>query len=459
MIGIGITTRNRREVAKDTIAKIKALAPKDSKIVIVDDASDVPYPDADYRFTFQAGIVKAKNKCLELLRDCDYIFLFDDDCFPIRYDWAEAYISSGLNHASFNFFWRGDGMAILEQIGDKCLSWSSPRGSMLFLTKKTLETIGGMDESLAIWGYEHVDYSRRAWLHKLTPCPFPDIRQSELYFYSYDKESAIVSTVTNRVALIEYNRDKYHKSDGKLTYMNFMKNETPLKPVILASYFNGAKDPQRGQYWGANPSEIKELVNSCQALNVPLVVFHDCLDTVKDTDLVHYRRVPKNPHKSPGSYRWIVYKEYLEKNHHTQFFCVDSTDVRLLKNPFAYMESGKLYVGDEWNNTWTNVWIEKYTEPHINIRGYKTTKEQFKDARLLNAGIVGGDFQYAFELIERMANEILKEPNDPTIHTDMGLLNYFVRKYYNDVLRHGEPLNTRFKGFEENNRVAWIQHK
>jgi hypothetical protein len=265
--------------------------------------------------------------------------------------------------------------------------------------------------------------------------------------------------VTNRVALIEYNRDKYHKSDGKLTYMNFMKNETPLKPVILASYFNGAKDPQRGQYWGANPSEIKELVNSCQALNVPLVVFHDCLDTVKDTDLVHYRRVPKNPHKSPGSYRWLVYKEYLEKNHHTQFFCVDSTDVRLLKNPFAYMESGKLYVGDEWNNTWTNVWIEKYTEPHINIRGYKTTKEQFKDAMLLNAGIVGGDFQYAFELIERMATEILKEPNDPTIHTDMGLLNYFVRKYYNDVLRHGEPLNTRFKGFEENNRVAWIQHK
>jgi glycosyltransferase involved in cell wall biosynthesis len=459
MIGIGITTRNRREVAQDTINRIRSLSPKGSKIVIVDDASDVPYPKADYRFPFQAGIAKAKNKCFELLKECDYIFLFDDDCYPVRDDWAEAYISSGLNHASFNFYWRGDGMKVIETINDKVVSWSSPRGSMLFITKEALKKAGGMDEGLAVWGYEHPDLSRRCWLMRLTPCPFPDIKQSELYFYSYDKESAIVSTVTDRVALIEYNRDRYINADGKTNFVPFMKNQTPLRPIILTSYFNGAKDPQRGHYWGGNPSEIRVLIESCHLTNTPLVVFHDCLDMVKDTHLVHFRRVPKNPHKSPLAYRWLVYKDYLEKNHHAKFFCVDSTDVRVLKNPFSYMESGRLYVGDESDQTWTNVWVEKYNEPHINIRGYKMTKELFKDARLLNAGIVGGDFEYAFELIEKMADHILKEPNDPLIHTDMGLINYFARKYYNDVLRHGEPLNTRFKKFEENNRVAWFQHK
>jgi glycosyltransferase involved in cell wall biosynthesis len=459
MIGIGITTRNRREVARDTIGKIKALAPKGSKIVIVDDASDIPYPNADYRFLFQSGIAKAKNKCFELLKDCDYIFLFDDDCYPIRKDWADKYIQSGLQHATYNFEWRNDGMRIIEQIGDNIFSWSSPRGSMLFITKEALNKAGGMDEGLAIWGYEHPDLSRRIWLMKLTPCPFPDIRGSQELFYSYDKEYKIASTITDRTALIEYNRFRYILSDGKTNFVPFMKNDIALKPTILTAYFNGAKDPQRGQYWGGNPSEIRVLIESCQLTNSPLVVFHDCLDTVKDTHLVHFRRVPKNPNKSPLAYRWLVFKDYLEKNHHSKFFCVDSTDVRVLRNPFAYMESGKLYVGDEWNETWTNVWVEKYNEPHINIRGYKMTKEQFKDARLLNAGIVGGDFQYAFGLIEKMADHILKEPNNPLIHTDMGLVNYFARKYYNDVLRHGEPLNTRFKQFEEHNRTAWFQHK
>jgi glycosyltransferase involved in cell wall biosynthesis len=458
-IGIGITTRNRREIAEKSIREIRKFAPKGSKIIVVDDASDDPYYRADYRFPFQAGIAKAKNKCLELLKDCDYLFLFDDDCFPVKEGWAEAYINTGLNHASFNFVWRGDGMHIVDHLPNNVTSWSSPRGCMMFFTKKALEVAGGMDEGFAIWGYEHPEYSRRCWLLKINPCPFPDIKGSEEYFYSYDMHSNIVTTVLDRTALIDYNRDRYMKSEAFPRFIPFIKNDIPLKPVILTSYFNGAKDPQRGYYWGGNLGEIRGLIDTCQNTNTPLIVFHDCFDQVKDFGNVHFRRVAKNPKKSPLSYRWLIYRDYLEKNHHTKFFCVDSTDIKLLRNPFSYMENGKLYIGDEWNNTWVNVWVEKYNEPFIKIKDYTKVKEANADKPLLNAGIVGGDFEYAFGLIDRLADQILREPNDPTVHTDMALVNYLARKFYPEVLRHGDPVNTRFKQFEEYHHSAWFQHK
>jgi glycosyltransferase involved in cell wall biosynthesis len=458
-IGIGITTRNRRDTAQKTISEIKKFLPKGSKLVIVDDASDEPFKGATFRFPFQAGIAKAKNKCLELLDDCDHIFLFDDDCYPVKDGWADAYIKSGLNHASFNFIWRGDGMKPIEELRNNVLSWSSPRGCLMYFTKECLVRCGGMDEGFAIWGYEHPDYSRRVWEMKMNPVPFPDIKGSEEFFYSYDKESAIASTVIDRTALIEYNRFRYITLDGVRRFVPYKKNDIPLNPVVMTCYLNGSRDPQRGVHWGDNQSEIRHLIESCQSTQTPLIIFHDCLDLAKDTGLIQFRRVPKNRHKSPLSYRWLIYRNYLEKHKHSLFFCVDATDVRILKNPFNYMDYNKLYIGDEWDNTWINVWVEKYNEPHIKIKDYNSVKNQHANKPLLNAGIVGGKYDYAFDLINRLCDTILKEPNDPNIHTDMALVNYFARKYYSEALHHGEPLNTRFKQFEENHRSAWIQHK
>lgn len=459
-IGIGITTRNRRQAAEKSIIEIRKFAPKGAKLVIIDDASDEPFRSATYRFPFQVGIARAKNKCLELLDDCDYIFLFDDDCYPIKNGWVEAYINSGLHHASYNFVMPfADGIRIIEELPKDIISWSSPRGCVMFFTKECLEKVGGMDEGFAIWGYEHPDYSRRVWLNKLNPVPFPDIKGSDKYFYSYDKEAKITSTITDRVPLINFNRDRYMKYDGVQRFVPYKQNNVKLKPALLTCYLNGAKDPQRGAYWSDSPVGLKELIVSCQNTATPLIVFHDCLDSARDSEYVRFLRVPKNPKKSPLSQRWLIYRDYLERNHHTQIFCIDATDVRILKNPFKFMNPNTLYVGDEWNNTWINVWVEKYNEPHITIKDYNKVKREHENKPLLNAGIVGGDFDLMFGLIDMLASTILKEPNNPDIHTDMALINYFARKHYSDKLVHGLPLNTRFKQYEENHRTAWIQHK
>lgn len=459
-IGIGITTRNRREVAEKSINEIRKFAPKDSKIVVIDDASDIPYPKADFRFQYQAGIAKAKNKCLELLDDCDHIFVFDDDCYPVRNGWAEAYISTGLNHASFNFIWRGDGYKPINYLPNNVVSWSNPRGCLLYFTKKALEVAGGMDEGFSIWGWEHPDYSRRCWLLGINPCPFPDLKGSEQYFYSYDMHSAIKSTVLNRGALIKFNLEKYNRLSSARRFVPYKKNSIMLQPTLMTCYFNGSKDPQRNEYWSQHSKGLSELILSCQRTATPLIVFHDCLDEARDSKYFTYIRVAKNPKRSPLSYRWLIYKDYLEKNHHSRFFCVDATDVRILHNPLRYMDESKVYVGDEIGNTWKNTWVERHNEPHIKIKDYRQVKEKNLNKVLLNAGIIGGKFENIFPMIEFVANHIIhEEKEDPSIHTDMAIVNYFVRKHYDDILVSGEPLNTKFKQFEYNSRKAWIQHK
>lgn len=111
MIGIGITTRNRDHVFLETLTNINKHRPKNSILVVVDDASDVKKENLEvdkyYYFSKRVGIAKSKNKCLELLEKCDYIFLFDDDFYPIKEGWEKIYIETsketGIQHFCFTF--------------------------------------------------------------------------------------------------------------------------------------------------------------------------------------------------------------------------------------------------------------------------------------------------------------------------------------------------------------------
>lgn len=111
MIGVGITTRNREQIFLETLRNIKKFLPQSAKLVVVDDASDLQKEDLDvdeyYYFPKRSGIATSKNKCLELLDGCDYIFLFDDDFYPIREEWEKIYIEAsqqtGVQHFCFTF--------------------------------------------------------------------------------------------------------------------------------------------------------------------------------------------------------------------------------------------------------------------------------------------------------------------------------------------------------------------
>lgn len=121
-IGVGITSRNRINILKTCLKHFRKNTEFIDKLVIIDDQSDepisldwseFPYVTEIFRFNEHQGIPVCKNKCLELLDDCDYIFIFDDDCWPIKTDWEKLYIDtylrSGNHHFSFTWTHKKNG--------------------------------------------------------------------------------------------------------------------------------------------------------------------------------------------------------------------------------------------------------------------------------------------------------------------------------------------------------------
>lgn len=446
-IGIGITTKDRRETAEKTIAKIRKFALKGSKIVVVDDASEVPYPDADFRFNEQAGIAKAKNKCFELLDGCEHIFLFDDDCHPIKKGWEKPYINSGQNHLMYIFgsFSNGkpngnrksfekDGIAVYE----------NPCGCMIYYSKKCIDAVGGMDESYGIWGFEHPDHSVRIHNAGLTPYKFMDVVGSDEYFFSYDKEQAVKRSVDPKVRAkhIALNKPKFDRLGKSAKFIPYK----PQKNVILTSFFTGVVDTQRGENWKPDFDLLLPLIKSCKSLGIKLVVLHDCFDTCNDENVEFVKvRSQINPYFE----RWVQYKRYLSVNKFDNVFMVDATDVKVLRNPFFALEKGKIYAG--WEKEVIGCkWIYNHHKSDL----IKPFIDANKDKQLYNAGVIGGEYAMVTDFINLMVS--LGCPDEDM--TDMPAFNMALYTMFNDRLVSGSQVTTQFKTYRDNG-LAWFMHK
>ena len=85
-IGIGVTTTpNRKEYVERWLEYFEKFKPTNYHLHI--------HEDVNYK-----GVAYSKNQNLYTLRDCDYIFLFDDDCYPIKDKWTDFFINSKENH-------------------------------------------------------------------------------------------------------------------------------------------------------------------------------------------------------------------------------------------------------------------------------------------------------------------------------------------------------------------------
>lgn len=188
-IGVAISTRNRREIAEHSITEWRKYLPIGAKLVIIDDASDTPYPGADYRFEQQAGIAAVKNKCLELLEGYDHVFLADDDLYPLANGWAIPYMFSNLQHACYIF----DRKLLWKE--PDYVAYELPRGCLMYFTKRCIEIAGGYDTKFKLYSYEHPNLSRRIFNMKLTPAPYIDIPNSQGLFYSHDEQLTVQSSL------------------------------------------------------------------------------------------------------------------------------------------------------------------------------------------------------------------------------------------------------------------------
>lgn len=235
-IGIGITTHNRYGIFKKTYQEIKRFAPSNAKIVVVDDASENPVPEATYRFNKNVGIARAKNKCFELLYNagCEHFFLFDDDCYPVVEGWYEPYVNSREPHLNYIFEeFVGDNKPALNDTlllyqDSNIKAYSHVRGCMCYYKRICLDVCGGMSPLFGRWGYEHPDLSNRIYNAGLTSFRYMDVPGSSDLFYSRDEHTGNTeSTVQGqtRIDCIKKNSQIYDARKDIIEYVEFREKE------------------------------------------------------------------------------------------------------------------------------------------------------------------------------------------------------------------------------------------
>lgn len=446
-ISIAISIHNRHETAEKTISEWKKMLPKGAKLFIVDDGSEIPFVSANIRNEKALGIAACKNQCLSLCDDADFIFLADDDIYPITKNWYKPYIESGEKHLCLTFDKfsnnKPNGRIKLSTVNG-ISEYKEPCGVLLFMTNEVIKSVGGMDESYGRWGYEHLNFSMRIHNQGFTRKPFLDIENSIDLFYSYDHQQTIKRSVDDktRMKLSRINENKY-RSDIK------SKRFIPYKPennLVLTCYFTTLIDPQRGHKWEYQPEILDTLINSVQE-----DVDFRCLSdhsSLHELPMVSY--VPK--HENPYLAKWIAFRDYIVAHpEYDNIAMLDGSDTEIMVNPFDYIDRDKIYCGDEPGFT-NNAWLKQ----HHNI---PLLNELYKLGRLplLNAGVLIGNRDILLEFVGYMVKLINTNQN---VLTEMLYFNYILRKYFSDRLVHGRKVTTVFKAFDSlNKNKSFIKHK
>jgi len=180
-IGIGITTHNRPEHLEWCVKSIHKYT-ENCKVYIYDDKES-------------KGVAYSKNMCLYNLKDCDYIFLFDDDCAPKQKGWVDLFIHSGENH----LLYMNKSYEYTCEFGD-IEYYTNCSGVFMFLTKKVIEKVGYFNPEYGRYGLEHAGYSKRIYHAGLTNTNFQVIKRSSDYLHAIDFDGEVgfkhFSTVT-----------------------------------------------------------------------------------------------------------------------------------------------------------------------------------------------------------------------------------------------------------------------
>lgn len=458
-IGIGITTRNRPEALKTTLEKVRQHFPPGARLVVVDDASAKPVPEADFRFPRNVGIARAKNKCLELLQDCGHIFLFDDDVYPVVDDWWVPYVESPEPHLMWTFLKPvGEvGGPELTEIyrDDRHVYYHATRGAVLYVERWVLDVVGGMDPRFGKWGWEHVSWSDRIHAAGLTSSRYIDVVDSDRLFHSMDQHKEVRSTATDE--------DRAHAdTEGDALRMSLRHSSEyveyrELEDVVITTLFTKLEDPQRGVRMKPSTDVLGALRKSLGRRD--LVVLHDELE---DPRLPHTEFVRTSTKINPYFQRHLSIYQYLRDHPEIgRVWCVDATDVEMLRDPFPEMEPGRLYVGSE-PSTLRNDWMLK-NHPDSKIQEFFKSHPNYQ---LLNAGLIGGDRETVMKFLHGIVKEYFDDHIDWIMGWehgragvgDMGFFNLVAYERFSDVISYGSHVNTVFKA-DERNGVSWWKHK
>lgn len=179
MIGIGVTTYKRQENLNECLSKIKEHTKCNYELYVATDT------DFD-----RQGVAKRKNECLKNLKNCEHLFLFDDDCFPISDTYVDFFVDAHRQTKEHHFNFCIDRLHNLKSTvfqGDYCIEvYEKVGGVFLFLTQTVLQKVGAFGENYNLYGFEHIGYSMRIFDANLVSDFFTSLADTDKHIFSHD---------------------------------------------------------------------------------------------------------------------------------------------------------------------------------------------------------------------------------------------------------------------------------
>jgi len=242
--------------------------------------------------------------------------------------------------------------------------------------------------------------------------------------------------------------------------------------LVLACHITGVYDVNRNMTLANDAYElVQEWAESVAKSNLKGIIFHNnfsdetCVRYANE--YISFERIEYNPEYNPNVYRYFIYRDFLAKSRDSikGVFVTDVSDVTLVNNPFIdtlFIDNPtSIFCGDE-PKFLANEWMLAHaTHLRKQITDYHAYEEGFATETLLNCGIIGGAFPIFFDFLQQLCkiHEIYNRTNKTAYTGDMGAFNYLARTQFNENLRHGYPVNTVFKGYENDRMDCWFRHK
>lgn len=461
-IGVAVATFDRQDVLDATIDRILEFTPG-AHVVVVDDHSKSPVRVPEgvelVRLPENRGVAGAKNACLAALMDagCEHLFLFDDDAYPIREGWWRPYVDSPEPHLMAIFDTpKGQSKRQVEVLyeDDQHIYYHATRGYMLYVERRVVEAVGGMDPGFGKWGWEHASWSDRIHAAGFTSGRYMDVRGSGELIYSMDQHGEISSTATDEAK-------RYSQGPGLELRMESRDDPRFIEyrdreDVVVTAMLSAQPDPQRGKVMQPKASAIRALHDSVTSHRFVV------LTTGIEGDLPNAEIVNVRQGINPYFQRWLSIYQWLREHPEIgRVWCVDATDVTLNRDPFPEMEAGRLYFGYE-PDTLRSEWMVK-NHPDSTLQDFMKANPNLP---LLNMGVVGGERETVMAFAQKLAKFYFDDHIDFIFGWehgrvgvgDMAAGNYVARTDFADEIETGPQVVNVFKS-KLGVRNAWWLHK
>ena len=242
--------------------------------------------------------------------------------------------------------------------------------------------------------------------------------------------------------------------------------------LVIACHLTGVYDVNRNNTLPDDDYNlVKDWADSLIALDLKGIVFHNNFTeaTCKShqNDNITFVKIAYDGSFNPNVYRYFVYQDFLQTHAKTveSVFITDVSDVVALQNPFVQplfvANPNYIFCGNE-PKILNNEWMKAHAA-HLrsNISDYAEYEEKFQNDTLLNCGIIGGNVAVMREFIDKLCliHQQHNHHNQTAYTGDMGAFNYLIRTQFNQRLRHGSPVNTVFKEYQNDRTDCWFRHK